>query len=174
MCNSLSNVTLVILLIAQAIHFSKYTIFAFQDLIFHASIERILCLYTKMNSSAVRSLDSYIDGGYSTVFPPRCYPQPWRQLPVGDKMDSFITVKPPHLVNVVFYPYFRMGVDYTLSRIRLARSSYATDTRLVSEPSPYPAIAGVGAWLRIAQSSSLLPYPRSFSAARVCFHITPW
>ena len=34
---------------------------------------------------------------------------------------------------------FPAGVDYTLSNIRLAKSSYVTRYHLVSEPSPYPA-----------------------------------
>jgi len=41
------------------------------------------------------------------------------------------------------------GTDYTLCLIRLIKPSFKTRNRLVSEPSPYPIIADLGAWLRI-------------------------
>ena len=43
-----------------------------------------------------------------------------------------------------------------------ATPSLMTENHLVSEPSPYPCIADLGAWLRIIHiSSTILPYARS-------------
>ena len=69
------------------------------------------------------------------------------------------------------YPEFPRGVDYILSHIGLSRPSYMTRYHLVSEPSPCPDItAGLGAWLRIAQSFTLLPYLQYLSGASEHFH----
>ena len=45
---------------------------------------------------------------------------------------------------------FHQVVEYTLSYLWLARPSLITHHHLLSEPSPFSAIRGWGAWLRIA------------------------
>ncbi len=58
---------------------------------------------------------------------------------------------------------FPAGSDYTLSGIRLVRSSFATRYHLVSEPSPLPTITALGAWLRIPDFGALCaPHPLRF------------
>ncbi len=71
---------------------------------------------------------------------------------------------------------FPAGLDYTLSSIGLVRPSFATRYHLVSEPSPWPTITALGAWLRIpdfgaacTSSTAFFPYPQSFSGASCRF-----
>lgn len=60
-------------------------------------------------------------------------------------------------------PKFPKGADYILSYIKFAKLSFVTDNHLVSEPSPYSGIANLGAWMRIAQFLSFLPYTRQLT-----------
>lgn len=66
-----------------------------------------------------------------------------------------------------------MGVDYTLSILRMANPSLNTHYHLVSEPHPCPADTGLGFWLRIIQSMFFFTIPSISLRGQVRLSIAP-
>jgi len=77
-------------------------------------------------------------------------------------------------MECLYYPFFQMGIDRTLSKLRVVKSSSFTDSLAIVEPEPYPTITDLGSQWRIVQSFTFLPLATVINRVPLSSFLSEW
>ena len=77
-------------------------------------------------------------------------------------------------MECLYYPLSQVGIDRTLSKLRVINSSLFTDSLAIVEPEPYPILTDVGSQWRIVQSFALLPLGTAINRVPLLSFLEEW